>query len=74
MVKKKKTFETSLIELEDIVEQLESNELDLDRSLELFERGTLLYKDCKRELEKVEKKVAKLSENLQEGPLEDDSS
>ena len=69
MSTKNKTFEQSLEEMESVVGKLESSELDLDKCLELFEKGVILYKDCKKKLEKVEKKIAKLSENLKEGPL-----
>lgn len=63
---KKDTFETSLEKLEQIVGELESKELDLEASLEMFEKGVMLYKDCKKHLEKVEKKINKLAENLKE--------
>ncbi len=69
MVVKSKTFEQSLEALEAIVGKLESDELDLDKSLELFEKGVILYKDCRKQLDKVEKKIAKLSENLKEESL-----
>lgn len=63
---KKDTFESTLEKLEQIVGELESKELDLEASLEMFEKGVMLYKDCKKHLEKVEKKINKLSENLKE--------
>ena len=52
---KKEKFEDSLNNLENIVEELESKDLDLEQSLEMFEKGVMLYKDCKKQLEKVEK-------------------
>ncbi len=69
MSAKSKSFEQSLEELESVVGRLESNELDLDKCLELFEKGVILYKDCKKKLDKVEKRIAKLSEDLKEEPL-----
>lgn len=71
-VKKKDSFESSLESLEKIVEELESKDLPLEKSLEMFEKGVGLYKDCKKHLDKVEKKVAKLSESLEEELLEED--
>lgn len=70
--KKKETFEGSLENLEKIVEELESKDLPLEKSLEMFETGVDLYKECKKHLDKVEKKVAKLSESLEEDLIEDD--
>ena len=70
MSAKNNTFEQSLEELENIVRKLESQELNLDKGLELFEKGVFLYKDCKKKLDQVEKKIVKLSESLKEEPLE----
>ena len=43
---KPKNFEASLEELERIVRQLEQGELTLEKSLELFEQGVKLSRDC----------------------------
>jgi len=52
-----KSFESSLDELEQIVRQLEGGDLPLDRSLELFERGVRLSRECQRRLDEAERKV-----------------
>ena len=65
----KKNFEESLKELESIVTQLESGELTLEKSLEQFEVGTKLYKNCKDQLSVAEKKIALLTESLKEEDL-----
>ena len=46
MVKKNEelTFEDNLKKLEDIVNQLESGEIDLEKSVELYEKGMILKK------------------------------
>lgn len=54
---KQKTFEVSLKELERIVEQLEGGDLPLERSLELFEQGVRLSRECQRRLDEAERKV-----------------
>ena len=54
---KKPDFETSLKELEEIVEQLETNSLTLDETLAKYESGIKIYKPCFQTLEKVEKKI-----------------
>jgi exodeoxyribonuclease VII small subunit len=58
MAQKNKTnFESSLKELERIVEQLEAGDLPLERSLELFEQGVQLSRDCQKRLDEAERKV-----------------
>ena len=52
-----KTFEASLDELEQIVRQLEAGDLPLDRSLELFEQGVRLSRECQKRLDEAERKV-----------------
>jgi len=52
-----KSFESSLDELEQIVRQLEGGDLPLDRSLELFERGVRLSRECQKRLDEAERKV-----------------
>ena len=54
---KKETFETSMAELEEIVEKLEAGEVTLDESLELFEKGVKLVKSCRNKLDEAEKRV-----------------
>lgn len=66
---KKKSFEESLKELETIVAKLESGELILEQSLEQFEVGTKLYKECKSQLSIAEKKIALLNDSLKEEDL-----
>jgi len=50
-------FEQAFAELEQIVKRLESEELPLDESLELFEKGISLSRFCNQKLEEVEKKI-----------------
>jgi exodeoxyribonuclease VII small subunit len=59
----KKNFETSLKELEKIVEQLEAGDLPLERSLELFEQGVKLSRDCQLRLDEAERRVEVLLKN-----------
>jgi len=60
---KKPDFETSLKELEEIVEQLETNGLTLDETLAKYESGIKIYKQCYQALEKAEKKINILLKN-----------
>jgi exodeoxyribonuclease VII small subunit len=59
-------FEASLKELEKIVRELESGDVNLDQSLKKFEQGIELYRDCRSTLENAEKKIKILSDSLKE--------
>ena len=50
-------FEASLQELENIVREMESGELPLERALELFEKGMKLSEACRKQLEEAEARV-----------------
>jgi len=60
---KKKTFETALQELEQIVTQLETGEPTLEEALKKFESGTKLSQFCAAKLDETEKKITLLMEN-----------
>ncbi|GFO97482.1 exodeoxyribonuclease vII small subunit [groundwater metagenome] len=55
-------FEDKLLELETIVEKLEKGQLSLDASLELFEHGISLSRECNAMLKNARQKVEKLIE------------
>jgi exodeoxyribonuclease VII small subunit len=54
------SFESSLASLEQVVAQLESGDLPLERALELFEEGVGLARRCQVQLEDAERKVEML--------------
>lgn len=54
------SFEDSLSRLESIVSQLESGDLPLERSLEIFEDGVGLARLCQSHLAEAERKVEML--------------
>jgi len=54
---KSNDFEKAFQHLEKIVQRLESEELPLDESLQLFEEGIRLSRFCNQKLEEVEKKI-----------------
>ena len=56
------SFEEALNLLEDSVAQLESGELTLEESLEVFERGIAASRSCARLLDKTRKRVQVLVE------------
>ena len=56
-------FEKSLAELESLVEQLESGDLNLDQSLKQFKRGVELTRHCQGVLEIAQQTVEQLLDN-----------
>ncbi len=54
------TFESGLQELEQIVKEMESGELPLERALELFEKGMKLSETCRKQLEEAETRIEML--------------
>ncbi len=54
---KKIDFESALHRLEEIVKSLETGDLPLDKSLELFEEGVQLSRFCHTRLDEAERKV-----------------
>jgi exodeoxyribonuclease VII small subunit len=72
---KVKDFESSLKALEEIVVQLESGDLTLDRALELFEEGVRVSRFCSSKLEEAERKVEvliKTADGVKEMPFSED--
>ena len=56
-------FETGMERLEELIEELEKGELDLDRSLAVFEEGIRLSRLLNRKLDEAEKKLDMLVKN-----------
>ena len=54
-------YEQAFQELKELVNQLESNELPLERGLSLFERGQALAARCSSLLEEAELKLKRLA-------------
>lgn len=60
----KKSFEEQMENLEKIVAELENGNLNLDESVNKFEEGIKISKECNKILEEAEKKITILvSEN-----------
>ncbi len=55
-----KSFEGLLKRLEEIVSRLETNGVSLEESLDLFEEGIRISKECERILSAARKRVQKL--------------
>ena len=57
MAKKTPQLEQSLDSLEALVERMESGELTLEESLQAFEQGVKLTRECQQVLSQAEQKV-----------------
>ena len=73
-------FEKAIQRLEKIVDDLETGELDIDKSLEIFEEGIKMSRVCSKKLSEAEAKIEKLTRD-QKGelvaelfPVEDDGN
>jgi exodeoxyribonuclease VII small subunit len=63
-----RTFEASLEALEEIVRKLERGDLPLEQSLELFERGIQLSRECQERLNQAERRIEILMRDQRGNP------
>ena len=68
---KKFNLEKSLAELEDLVEELESGDLPLEKAMKKFEEGIKLTRGCQAALKEAEQKVEILLKSAGGEDLED---
>ncbi|MCF8466679.1 MAG: exodeoxyribonuclease VII small subunit [Sneathiella sp.] len=54
------SFEEALKELEQIVEKLDSGQVDLDQSIEIYTRGSQLKQHCEGKLRSAQERVDKI--------------
>lgn len=76
MSKKKtnETFEDKLTRLEEIAASLESGVLGLENSIQLFDEGVKLSKECLSILNNAELKITKLKNDLDKISNSDDDT
>lgn len=67
-----KTFEQSMIRLEQIVRAMERGDVALEESLKLFQEGTELVRSCGSLLDQAELQVKKIAVNPDGSPREED--
>ena len=63
---KENSLEQNFAEIEEIIKNLESDEMDLDTSFALYESGMKKLKLCNEAIDKVEKKMLLLDEEGEE--------
>ena len=56
-------FEKAMTRLENIVDELERGDLDIDKSLEIFEEGIKMSRLCTKKLNEAEAKIQKLTKD-----------
>ncbi len=69
MAKKKLTFEEALKQLETIAEQIERGTIGLEESIDKYEEGMALVKQCRDILSKAELKIQQLQQRA-DGTIE----
>ncbi len=69
--KKTVNLEKALTDLEDLVEELESGDLPLEKAMKKFEDGIKLTRNCQTALKEAEQKVAILLKSAGGEALED---
>jgi exodeoxyribonuclease VII small subunit len=60
----KQSFEKSIEQLEEIIQELETGDLPLEKAIKRFEEGIQLSKDCSRKLDETEKKISILLRDM----------
>lgn len=66
MPKKKETYESKLLKLEEILKEMETGEVTLDESIKKYEEGMKLYGELYKALQKAEGKIKILSGEKEE--------
>ncbi|MCI1982962.1 MAG: exodeoxyribonuclease VII small subunit [Oscillospiraceae bacterium] len=61
-MKKNMTFEAAAARLKEIVDQMESGDLPLEKSLKLFEEGSALASYCYQKLSGAEQKIRQITD------------
>ena len=56
----KLTFEAALEQLEEIVQKLESGDVDLEKSIEIYTRGAQLKQHCDAKLKDAQSRIDKI--------------
>ncbi len=66
MISKDFDFEKSIKELETIASKLDSQQISLDESILLFEKGVKISKECSNYLENAKQKIISLTQAEEE--------
>ena len=72
MSKQSKTFEESMIRLEQIVRAMERGDVALEESLKLFREGTELVQSCAKLLDEAQMQIQKVMTAADGSPVMED--
>ncbi len=72
--KKPESFESAMLRLEQIADELENGETELEKSLELYEEGARLAAWCTETLGKARQKVTEFSDAVLSAQSKEDST
>lgn len=72
MNQKSKTFEESMVRLEQIVRAMERGDVPLEESLKLFQEGTQLVQSCGKLLDNAQLQVNKIMTAADGSPAEEE--
>ena len=64
------SFEAKLAKLEALVQQIEQGSMPLDKSLEAFEQGVKIAKECHSILDTASQKVTEIKQSGEEAPFD----
>lgn len=64
------SFEAKLAELEALVQQIEQGSMPLDKSLEAFEQGVKVAKECHSILDTASQKVTEIKQSGEKAPFD----
>ena len=65
----KKTFEIAMKQLEQIVQDLETGDMPLEKAIKKFEEGIQISKYCSEKLDASEKKITLLMQDSDRGEI-----
>ncbi len=65
------TFEQSIAALESLVKELENGGIDLDKSIEIYEKAVILRNHCRKILDDSERRIQKIMETADGFKTED---
>ena len=61
------SYEDAVDRLETIIERIESGEIGIEESIDLYEQGTRLLRRCRQILDQAEQRIEKLGEHADRG-------
>ena len=56
-MEEKKTIEQNFEEIESIIQNMQEEDVTLDKSFELYNKGLNLVRDCSAHIDKIEKQI-----------------